>query len=460
MRKKRLSPLLLVTLTTSLLAPLIARAGWQVTDSIPLDAVIVDLVKDPNRPFLYALNRTGSEVLFIDLELKTIKSLYVGKLPTSLAINEAGTKMYVANRGIGSGTPAGYQISVVDLATQAKTHHFLTKYQPVNLVCGPQQRLYYNAGAWEDGNIHSVGGQSGIINLTTETELGMIGGYQIKSRMVVNDTRSKLYGQYVYDGNLGEMGVFDIENPVAFRLDRHPYSPYPYGWDYNNYSISADGNRLTYGSILFNADNLLIQYGVFPERIQALNGNGSVAFGVNQIWDTTTFAAGGDATSLMNHGLSSTVMRFDAASNCLYAFTNNGYAIKKLEASAAPPAPADADSDGLSAAEELALQTNPFDADSDDDGLDDGAESTSGLNPLIANPQTPEVRALLLSLRRNPAQLELATPLIWLEYNQVKLHLQLSSGDNLNGMAPLGSPLLFSHPKPDVSKQFYQIKAQ
>lgn len=460
MRRKPLPLALLLTLGGFVFAPLIARANWQVTDSIPLDAVIVDLVKDPNRPFLYALNRTGSEVLFIDLQLKTIKSLYVGKLPTSLAINEAGTKMYVANRGIGSGTPAGYQISVVDLATQTKTHHFLTKYQPVNLVCGSQERLYYNDGAWEHGNIHDVAGQSGIINLATETELGAIGGFRIKSRMVVNDDKSKLYGQYVYDGNLGEMGVFDIENPTAFKLDRHPYSPYPYGWDYNNYSISANGNRLAYGKILFNADNLLIQYGVTPEFIQALNGNGTVAFGLNQIWDTTTFATTGNATSLLNHGLASTVMHFDAANNCLYAFTNNGFAIKKLQASAPPVPSGDADSDGLSATEELALQTDPNDADSDNDGLDDGAESISGLNPLAANPQTPEMRALLLSLRRNPALLELPSPLIWMEYNQVKLSLQLHSGDQLNGTSPLGSPLIFSHPKPDASKQFYQIKTK
>ncbi|MCW1885457.1 hypothetical protein OKA04_12015 [Luteolibacter flavescens] len=440
----------------------VARANWEVTDTIPLDAVIVDLVKDPNRPFLYAVNRTGSEVLFIDLQLKTIKPVYVGKLPTSLAINAAGTKMYVANRGIGSGTPAGYQISVVDLATQTKTHHFLTKYQPVNLVCGPGERLYYNDGAWENGNIHNVAGQTGIVNLTTETELGKIGNFQIKSRMVVNDTKTKLFGQYVYDGNLGEMGVFDIEEPVAFKLDRHPYSPYPYGWDYNNYSISANGKRLAYGSVLFNANNLLIQYGVFPEQIQALNADGSVAFGSSQVWDTTTFATTGNAKSLLNHGLDSRLMHYDAAENCVYAFTHQGFSIRKLE-QAPPqtlPEDEDADSDGLTNAEELALNTDPLDADTDGDGLDDGAEHLSGLDPLVANLQTAEMRALLLTLRRSPAQLELGSPIIWLEYDQVNLSLQLSAGDGLDNMSPLGSPMIFSHPKPDTSKQFYQIKAK
>lgn len=339
MNKNLATQLRLVTLTAFFLAPLIARAGWQITDSISLNAVIVDLVKDPTRPCLYALNRTDSKLLFIDLESRTIQSLYVGKLPTSLAINGDGTKMYVANQGTGSGTPAGYQISVVDLNTRTKTHHFLTLNQPVNLVCGSQQRLYYNDGAWEAGNIHSTAGNTGVIDLSTETELGDIGGYAIKSRMVVNDTKTKLFGQYIYTGNLGEMGVFDIETASAFKLDRHPYSPYPYGWDYNNYSISGDGDRLAYGNILFNADNLLIQYGVFPELIHALNGDGSIAFGANSIWNTTTFGTSGDATQLKNHGLSAAVMHFDTANNCLYAFTTKDLSIKKLETGGVPLAP-------------------------------------------------------------------------------------------------------------------------
>lgn len=321
-----------------LFIPMMARGNWQITEAIPLDAVIVDLVKDPNRPCLYALNRTDSEVLFIDLELKTVTPLYVGKLPTSLAINADGTKMYVANRGAGSGTPAGYQISVVDLNTRTKTGHFLTTYQPVNLVCGAGQRLYYNDSTGGDEEFNSDG-NTGVIDLETETELGGIGTFYIKGPMVLNDTKTKLYGQYIYEGNLGEMGVFDIESTSISKLDRHPYSPYPYGWDYNNYVISGDGNRLAYGYVLFNADNLLIQYGVFSELIHALNGDASIAFGENTIWDTTSFGSNGNATQLMRHGLSASVMCYDSPNNCLYAFSQIDFSIKKLETGGVPLLP-------------------------------------------------------------------------------------------------------------------------
>ena len=341
-KKPTFARLTLVALAFFLVhVPVRGQDSWEITDSIPLDANIVDLIKDPKRDFLYALDRVDSKVLFIDLQLKTISELYVGKLPTSLAIDDSGDKLYVANRGTGSGTSAGYQIAVVDLATQTKTHHFLTTHQPVNILIGQDQRLYYNNGDWEFGNIHDVSGNTGVVDLNTETELGSIGGFRIKSHMVMNDDRTKLYGQYIYSGNLGEMGVFDIDTTTAFKLDDHPYSPYPYGWDYNNYSISANGERLAYGYILFNADNLLIQYGVFLEQVYALNEDGSIAFGLNSVWDTSTFATTGDATILFNHDLDAQLMRYDSSQQSLYAFSPTDFAIKKLEvvSDAPPPVP-------------------------------------------------------------------------------------------------------------------------
>lgn len=316
--------LLLITFTEAH-----ATNTWAITDSIALDTVVVDLLKDPQRNYLYAIDRTDSKVLIIDLDSKLINKLYVGKLPTSLVINDAGDTLYVANGGTGAGLPGDYQIAVVDIATQTKTHHFLTPNKPVNLVMGLNNRLFYNSGAWDAGT-GSSGGSTGIIDLNTETQQGSL-GVSMGSRMVVNDDRAKLYGQYVYSGNLGEMGVFDIENTTVFKLDRCRYSPYPYGWDYNNYAISANGNRLAYGKVLFNADNLVIQYGVFTELIHALNSDGSVAFGKNSIWDTSTFSTSGDATELFKHNLASSVMSFNSASNTLYVFTQTDYSIKKLE---------------------------------------------------------------------------------------------------------------------------------
>jgi hypothetical protein len=438
--------------------PLHGQSDWGITDSIPLDAIIVDLIKDPTRPYLYALNRTDSKVLFIDLELKTISELYVGKLPTSLALNASNDKLYVANAGTGSGTSGGYQIAVVDIATKTKSHHFLTNYQPINLVIGNNDRLYYNNGAWDFGNTHSTSGSTGVINLNTEAELGGIGSYRIKSHMVMNDDKTKLYGQYTYTGNLGEMGVFDIETDTIFKLDDHPYSPYPYGWDYNNLSISSNGNRLAYGYVLFNADNLLIQYGVFQELIYALNQDGAIAFGGDYIWDTSSFASTGEATALLNHNLDAKVMFYDSDEQALYAFSPNDYSVKVLTIATETEFPVDEDEDGLDIDQETAHGTDPTKWDTDDDGLDDGSEIANGLNPLVANAETAEMRALKSTLKRNAGEVDVFSPVIWAEYGKINITLQLEGSDDMESFAPIEEPVSFQIPMSDESQQqFYRI---
>ena len=447
----------LLTLTAWL--PLQGQSEWEITDSIPLDAIIVDLIKDPTRPYLYALNRTDSKVLFIDLELNTISELYVGKLPTSLALNTDNDTLYVANAGTGSETTGGYQIAVVDLATKTKSHHILTNYQPVNLAIGNNNRLYYNDGAWEFGNIHGESGFTGVINLNTETELGGIGSYRIKSHMVMNDDKTKLYGQYIYSGNLGEMGVFDIETDSVFKLDDHPYSPYPYGWDYNNFSISSNGNRLAYGYVLFNADNLLIQYGVFQELIYALNEDGTIAFGGDYIWDTTSFGATGEATALLNHNLDAKVMCYDSDERVLYAFTPNDYSIKTMTIAPDTDPSADQDEDGLDFDEEMIHGTDPTKWDTDGDGLDDGSEVANGLNPLVKNEDTAETRALKATLKRNPGVISVFSPVIWVEYGKINITLQLVGSDDMESFAPIGEPVSFQIPMSnEFQQQFYKIQ--
>jgi hypothetical protein len=71
---------------------------------------------------------------------------------------------------------------------------------------------------------------------------------------------------------------------------------------------------------MFTATNFSNQIGQFPEQIYALNGDGSVAFGQANIWDTTTFPIHGNATQITNMPISTTIMIFDSNTNVLYAF--------------------------------------------------------------------------------------------------------------------------------------------
>src|ERR1051325_5625397 len=289
-----LCALLLIGCTTS------PASAWQIVSSVDLGSSVVQVLADPNRPYVYAIDRQNSDILFIHMGSRTVtKRLYVGDDPTNCDIDAFGDHLYGANKGPGTGTPGSFQIAVIDLNTQTKTKSYVipTAYfnnslmRVVNVTAGSNGRLYYNAGfdLWNTG-------AAGVLD--TNTGSNTVGFAGIKSKMVISSDGKWLYGQYIYTGNLGEMGVWNVTSNLIKQVDSLRYSPYPYGWDYDNYSLSGNNKYLAYGRILFNSRNLTEQFGVFPEQIYAINHDGSVAFGQSAIWDATTFPIHGNATKL------------------------------------------------------------------------------------------------------------------------------------------------------------------
>ncbi|HTS19428.1 MAG TPA: BACON domain-containing carbohydrate-binding protein [Verrucomicrobiae bacterium] len=299
-------------------------AAWQIETSIALGSSnVVQVLADPARPYVYAIDRGNSQVLFIDLNAGVVsKRLYVGQDPTSCDIDATTNSLYVANKSVGTGLPGSYQIAVVDLGTQTKTTAYViaTDYinsslvDAVNVTAGRQGRLYYNSGndIWNYGAV-------GSIDTTSGTDLGIFNA--IKTRMVISSDKTRLYGQHIYEGNLGEMGVFDVSTDSNQLVDHLEYPPYGsnYGWGPDNYCLSGDNQYLAFGDIYFDATNLSMQYGVFDEYIYALNYEGTVAFGESAIWDTTSFAVNGAATKIQDLPFTTTVMTYDYAHDLLYA---------------------------------------------------------------------------------------------------------------------------------------------
>lgn len=121
----------------------------------------------------------------------------------------------------------------------------------------------------------------------------------------------------------------------------------------------------------------------------------------------------------------------------------------------------DPDGDGLDNEGEQTTSSNPNLADSDNDGLDDGSEVTNGMNPTVANSETPEMRALLETLKRDSSMLEIDHPLIWVEDGEIHLSIQLWSGSDLNGFTELDDTIEFTAPLPEGNaSRFYQIRAR
>jgi DNA-binding beta-propeller fold protein YncE len=283
-------------------------ATWTISEKFPLGENVVWMRPDPSRPWLYAIDQVNSEVLFIDLRTASVsRSIYVGDSPSDLDIDATGNFLYVANQGPRTGLYGSWRIGVVALTNQTLVKSYITLVSAVHVSAGRPGRLYYNNG----NEVHSV-------DTDTGTDLGAF--TYIKTRMVISSDKTHLFGQYVYTGNLGAMGDFDVTTDTITLLDTAYYSPYPYGWAYDNYSLSGDNRYLGYGQIMFTATNFADQLGEFPEQIYALNSDGSVAFGQANIWDTTTFPIHGNATQITNMPVSTTIMVFDSHTNVLYAF--------------------------------------------------------------------------------------------------------------------------------------------
>jgi hypothetical protein len=292
-----------------------AGATWAISEKIPLGTnVVQSIMPDPQRPWVYAINRQGSKILFINLQSASVQnSIYVGKDPSDFDIDSTGKFLYIANKGPGTGLPGSWRIGVVALTNQTLVTAYITSVVAENVSAGRPGRLYYNSGLndWNGGDAHSL-------NTDTGADLGSFA--VVKTHMVIFSDKTRLFGQYTYTGNLGAMGVFDVSTDQIALEDTQYYSPYPYGWDYDNYSLSGDNQYLAYGQILFNSTNFSDQIGLFEEQVYALNLDGSIAFGQASIWDTTTFAIDGDATEIVGMPFTTTNMAFDSGTNVLYAF--------------------------------------------------------------------------------------------------------------------------------------------
>lgn len=325
------------------------------------------------RPEIYAVDRANSQILFIRLSDRSIQKLYVGKDPTDLDLDPSGRILYVSNKGPGTGAPGSDRISVVNLDgdTPAQTASWIMPVVAQFVTAGRPGRIYFNAGIdnWNFGDAHAVDSQSGA-------DLGTFA--LIKTRMVISSDKTRLYGQYVYEGNLGEMGVFDVSGDTIRLIDRLRYPPYlqNYGWGVDNYCISANDRVLGYGPVLFNATNLVDQIGILPEQVGALNSDGTVAFGQSKIWDTTTFPIRGDATAIGSLPFTTTVMAYDRVTDRLFAFNvgdNSIHIVTKVTAHGIPlpwltsyglptddaAENADSDSDGYTNLQEWNLDSNP-----------------------------------------------------------------------------------------------------
>ena len=262
-------------------------------------------------------------MLFINTNTMEVeKDLIVGLSLWDFTLDRVKGRLFVSNDGAGDA-----KISVIDLKQKKRTEefplpshmHLKSVVKPINIVFSPKGVLYWNGGFMFNGT------RAFAMDADSGEDLGEIA--QIKTNMPVNKDGTRLWGQYIYSGNLGEMGVFDISSGKSGGgfgiVDRRRYPPYPInkGWSgARPYVLSGDGRYLIYDNVLFNSGELSRMIGKFPENIYALTSDGHYAMGATTVWDTSTFEEQFRPTAVQKLPVWTSLMGLSPDESLLYAY--------------------------------------------------------------------------------------------------------------------------------------------
>lgn len=271
---------------------------------------------DPNRPFLYALDRINNSLMFISTEsLSITKTLFVGSAPTDLYISLDGFQLFIANFG-------STQITVVNLALQEIDYDFF-----VNT----------NVGNW-DGNPYRIAPLS-------NNKLAFTSEDQWNNIKVVNATtgvNSSLSNQSIYEPGL----LSNAAGTILYASERGSSGSSIFRYNFNGNTLqevdesissnnsgprdaylTSDEQYIFYNRKKILANNLQSTLGTFPENIYGINSNGSLVFGEEQYYDGNTFAIKGtlpaESTVMVMAPDDSVLYLYDITSSRIILFNPN-----------------------------------------------------------------------------------------------------------------------------------------
>jgi hypothetical protein len=322
-------PLLVRASVIALTAAVVsANAQGPITNQLP-GRVLVKLLPDYARPNVYALNQAGGELPGTLLALAQSNGAILAEIslslnPTDMAITPAGDSMYVINTG-------SRTISKVDLASFSvvaeKTIATPLAYNssnPLHIVAGPSEQIYYTDGAWGP-QIYSFDFEAGTAQLVLDT-----GGNQAHGAggILLNRAGNNLYAwrQYGWGAGSGNSWVtrFEVSSPpslVALEdsfvsnrrdpFDTPLFLDVAERWVFNKQQM-------------FLATDVSVLVNEFANHVYAISLDGSVAFGPTEIFNTA------NGTTITNLPFSSTVQvvsgdqkklfRYHAAATSLVIF--------------------------------------------------------------------------------------------------------------------------------------------
>jgi hypothetical protein len=307
---------------------LAANAQAPITNQLP-GRVLVKLLPDYTRPKVYALNQAGGALPGTLLALAQTNGAILAEIslsldPSDMAITPTGDTMYVINTG-------SRTISKVDLASFSvvaeKTIATPLAYNssnPLHIVAGPSERIYYTDGAWGP-QIYSFDFQAGTAQLVLDT-----GGNQAHGAggILLNRTGENLFAwrQYGWSAGSGNSWVTRFEASGHSSLVALEDSFVSNRRDPFDTPLFLDvAERWVFNKQqMFLANDVSVLVNEFANHVYAISLDGSVAFGPTEVFNTA------NGTTITNLPFSSTVQvvsadqrklfRYHAAANSLVIF--------------------------------------------------------------------------------------------------------------------------------------------
>lgn len=269
---------------------------------------------DPDRPFIYALDRLNNSLLFIDREqLEVTKTIFVGSSPTDLDISMDGTKLYVANFG-------SSQITVVDLETQELDFNLFVDTE---------------AGSWDGNPYRLVALANNRLAYTSEDQWNSVKLINASTGVFIDDTGSVYQpgllrnpnGTAIYVTEAGSSGSqairYNINGNSLSEVDASSSSTNPSS--NRDGLITANGVHIFYNRRKLLAGNLQSSLGTFSSAIYAITSDGSFAIGEEQYFSGNTFAILGflpvSTRTMVAHPTEDLIYLFDSQNSRIILFS-------------------------------------------------------------------------------------------------------------------------------------------
>ena len=245
---------------------------------------IVRIKPDKNRPYLYAVDDVTNQLMFININTKTVeKSIFIGSKPSDFDFNLENDKMYVANFG-------SSEVKVIDLNSQTVINSFTVN---TNL----------DNSFYPDGNPYRIAWMSGdrivytsedqwqpvkIADASTGEHINTVNhprSYSFYNPGLITDSSKKMLFISEFGSSGSNFFRYSQENNELIFKDQTEMS-YP---GIRDASITEDDRYIFFDKYKFSTSDVSNLLGTFGETIYACNFDGSIAIGKTKIWNGNQF---------------------------------------------------------------------------------------------------------------------------------------------------------------------------